>query len=153
LTLAGRDDEPNKGHDFSDILLDQIKRLRDQLDEDQPQVEHANAKGERKTPALHSTSGGRARAESVSRASRSRAASSGTSLTRLHAEDRAQIPARMMEAMDRLGPEQGHMTQGADGSACFTVIMRMGPDGRPEHVEPDEVPPAILAQMSGNTEV
>jgi hypothetical protein len=35
LTLAGRDDEENKGHDFPKVLLDQIRRLREQLDEEE----------------------------------------------------------------------------------------------------------------------
>ena len=34
LTLAGRDDGPGEGGDFEHVLLDQIKRLREQLDED-----------------------------------------------------------------------------------------------------------------------
>ena len=33
MTLAGRDDDPKKGEDFPNVLLDQIKRLREQLNE------------------------------------------------------------------------------------------------------------------------
>jgi hypothetical protein len=35
LTIAERDDESEKGHDFPEVLLDQIKRLREQLDEEE----------------------------------------------------------------------------------------------------------------------
>ena len=35
LTIAQRDDDAEKGRDFPEVLLDQIKRLREQLDEEE----------------------------------------------------------------------------------------------------------------------
>lgn len=35
LTIAQRDDDAEKGHDFPEVVLDQIKRLREQLDEEE----------------------------------------------------------------------------------------------------------------------
>lgn len=154
LTLAERDDDPkDKGHDFAKVLIDEIRRLRKQLDEDENQVLGSTSKlrkGFRPQPpqsARFGTSGHRAHFNLDNDAVRA-AVQRPTLLTEPYLRNEVPRFSSTAEQMNKMGVEQ-QRDRGA-GSHC--VFMKIGPDGTEESITRDEVPSHILAQMQADGE-
>ena len=152
LTLAGRDDEKKKGHDFPEVLMDQIKRLREQLEEEERQYRlnrMSAVEGEGK------------------RSGKSKSAMRGQDENRppphheeyiLTTDGYTQVPLSSFADETTLPTESGTMTPSerrSKDAVCFGFTVKVsldgemyGPDGEIIEASQLDLDPSIRSQMA-----
>lgn len=145
MTLAGRDDEDDKGHDFPEVLMDQIKRLREQLDEEERKIRSTRSKGKLgKAEIAHEA---QTSTEWQGEPAGSRPNSQDTILT---TDGFTQQPMGFFFDDMAVPSEKGFISPNERRSAnsiCFRELMKVGLDGKMVSVNAEDVPDIIKAQM------
>ena len=148
LTLAGRDDEEKKGHDFPKVLMEQIRRLREQLDEEEHGMFLNKFQGK--------MGGGIRKAKVVQdRPSKdwqgdSQQSGPDPENSILTTEGWKQKPMGSFMSDMAMPTDKGFMSSNearSEGSVCFWEVEMPGPDGEIIPIGAADVPENIKAQM------